>query len=319
MTIKIFGCGGAGINIMRSYLERGAFKDDIEYIGLDTSDRDSFESEKVAFEYVAGTFGSGGDTSLNSEKYPAFLKKVVTQHGPGDIAIVIYSGSGGTGPAMGPSLHYTLLEMNIPTISIVVGDMSNINGATNTVGALLNLNSHTSLGHPVLYSYRENGNGRTEGQVNDDIRSVIDVLYVMFSDKNHRIDKMDIHNFFFYNNVVKAAPTLSCVEILSNGGEKNYSNNAVAALSMFDNQDNVRPILQDLLYAKAGIFADDFITDKYSDIHLVLDHGDSIRALQEMLERQRSINAKVNDRFQMANSSIGEKSAKSGVYTKFDI
>lgn len=319
MTIKIFGCGGTGLNILKRYMNQGSFKNDFEYIGMDTSDRNVFEDDRLVLELVPNAHGSGGDVSFNSDKYPAFINKVLTQHGAGDLNILVYSGSGGTGPSMGPSLHRALLEKEIPVLSVVVGDMSNINGATNTVRALLNLNDHTETGHPVIYSYRENGKGKTEGQVNDDVCAVIDVLRVLLSTENQRIDSMDIHHLFFYNKVVKATPILSCLEIVANDGADTYDKNPVAALSLFDNEDNVRTCFKNLLYSKAGIFAPRFSNPSFNTLHAVLDHGDSIRGLQEMLERQRSVNAEVNDKFQTSSEVKLTGGQKKGSFTNYDI
>ena len=320
MSIKIFGCGGTGLNILKHYLQKGAFKNDFEYIGMDTSDRNLFEDERLVIELVPNAHGSGGDVGFNSDKYPAFINKVLTQHGHGDLNIIVYSGSGGTGPSMGPTLHRALLEKEANVISMIIGDMSNINGATNTVRALLNLNDHTETGHPVIYSYRENGKGKTEGQVNDDVCAVIDVLRVLLSTENQRIDAMDIHHLFFYNNVVKATPILSCLEIIANDNAESYDKNAVAAISLFDNEDNVRSTFPNLLYNKAGIFAPRFSNPQFREIHAVLDHGDSVIALKEMLEKQRRVNAEINDKYQSTSDlQTPPVTERKGSFTKYDI
>lgn len=322
MTIKLYGVGGCGMNNLKRYAENGAFRNDFEFIGLDTSDRNLFQNDRVVFELLPDAHGSGSDVGKYAEAYPAFLKKVLSQHKTGDINILVYSGGGGTGPSMGPSLHRALLEEDCPTISIIIGDMSNINSATNTVRALLNLNEYVNeTNKPVIFAYYENGKGKTEGQINADVSSFIDVLNVLLSDENQRIDRTDIHHFFFYNKVVKATPILSCIEVICNDDTQNYSKNGVAAISLFDNEDNIRQHFSNLLYAKAGIFAERFANPSFRSIHAVLDHGDAVHDLKAMLENQRSINAKINDMYQTKCDNVTPKVdviSSGGTFKKFD-
>lgn len=321
MKFTLIGCGGTGINIIKKYAKKGIFKSDFDLLGLDTSDANILNlPPEVKIEMVPGTNGSGSDPSKNAEKYPEFLKRVLTQYDIGDVVLLCYSGSGGTGSSMGPILHRMLIDKKVPTISVVIGDMSYINEATNTVSCFLNLNVHTETGHPVIYTYYENTPTNNHGDINDDICMFTDSIRVLLSNDNERIDRADIQHLFFYNDVVKAAPVISRLEILSEEGIKNYTRNAVAAISLFNNEDNIRQVLPQLLYRKAGIFGESFKDAGYESLHVVLDHGDSLEELKGMLNRQRKVNAETNHKYQVEkDESLPEVGNTGAGHVKFDI
>lgn len=310
MKYNIIGLGGCGINNLKRYLANGYFTQDFNMLGLDTSDRNIFDTDKVIFERVPGTQGSGSDQSLNADKYPDFLKRIISQYEIEGLVILLYSGSGGTGSSMGPTLHEMLVERGVKVVSVVVGDMADVNRGTNTVRTLLNLNAITELGYPALYAYYQNGKV-PQGSIDEDISGFIDTARVVLSDENARIDTMDIHNFFFYNSVVKATPVLSRIEFVSDKNLPEYKKNAVAALSLFDNEDNIMTVVDNLLYSKEGIFKPEFKNTQYASITAILDHGDSLRQLENLLSEQRVHNAETNDRFQSTSETVATKLPKS--------
>lgn len=322
MKLNFIGLGGTGLNILKRYGNNGFFKDDFTLIGLDTSDGNlrDLDNEKIIIERVPGTHGSGSDPALNADKYPPFLQRIISQYEIDGLVVLVYSGSGGTGSSMGPTAHEMLVEKGIPTVSIVIGDMSDVNRGSNTVRTLLNLNDKTELlDHPIVFSYFQNGES-SQGALNADVCSFIDTLRVALSDENIRIDTMDVHHLFFYNKVVKATPILSELSFIAGDATDKYKKNPVAALSLFDNEDNIRPAFSNLLYSKEGIFKPGFQNSKYASMHAVLDHGDAVEGLKKMLADQRVTNAETNDRFQTDNTAVVAKpaGAKAG-YTKYDI
>lgn len=320
MKMNLIGLGGAGTNNIKRYLEKGHFTDAFQALALDTSEANFFENEKVIFEHVPGTVGSGSDQALNADKYPDFLKRVITQYQIEGLAILVYSGSGGTGSSMGPTLHDMLAELGVCVVSIVIGDMTDINRGSNTIRSLLNLTDITEKGYPAFYAYYQNGKD-SQGSINSDVSSFIDMCRVIFSTENGRIDEMDVKHLFFYNRVVKATPVLSCLEFVTDSNISNYKKNPVAALSLYDNEDNIQPAFENLLYSKEGIFKTEWQNSNFASVHAVLDHGDSLKGLETMLANQRVINSEVNDRFQTNTSSLREKVAKDGKpgFKKYDI
>lgn len=320
MKFKAFGCGGCGIDIVNRYNVEGIFRDSFDLLGLDTSEANVDDVTNIKVEFVPGAIGSGSDQSKNVGRYGSFLQKILTQYEPGNINLLVYSASGGTGSSMGPILHRALLEKDIPVISIVIGDSSTITEATNTVSALLNLNSHTETNSPVIFSYFENTIDNTHGAVNSAVIGFIDSLRIMLGGENKRIDQTDIYHLFFYNKVVKASPVLSRLEIISGEEAEFYNSNAVAAISLYDHEDNIRQVFPQLLYRKAGIFGDEYKSSGYDSLHAVLDHGDSIKVLKDMLSNQRRKNAEVNNQYQLVSElPVAEKQATSSGFIKFDI
>lgn len=320
MKLNLIGCGGAGINNIRRYTQNGVFHKDFSILGLDTSDGNLTADLAFQIERVPNTNGSGSDPAKNADKYPDFLKRIISQYEIEGLAILVYSGSGGTGSAMGPILHEMLTSRGVMVISVVIGDMSNINGGTNTVSSMLNLNDVTEQGFPAIYAYFQNGK-TTQGELNTEISNYIDTARVVLSDENQRIDTADIHHFFFYNKVVKATPILSELSFVTSDQVSEYTKNVVAAISLFDNEDNIAPAFDKMLYAKEGIFKTGFQNSKYPSIHAVLDHGDSLKGLESMLAEQRVVNAETNDRFQTNSTGLRDRGITRGKggFVKHDI
>lgn len=320
MKMNLIGLGGAGTNNVKRYLENGHFNDAFQVLALDTSEANFFQHEKVIFEHVPGTVGSGSDQALNADKYPDFLKRIITQYEIEGLVVLVYSGSGGTGSSMGPTMHQMLAAMGICAVSIVIGDMTDINRGSNTIRSLLNLVDITDEGYPAFYAYYQNGKS-SQGSINQDVTSFIDMVRVVFSTENGRIDQKDVEHLFFYNRVVKATPALSCLEFVTGNNIAEYKKNPVAALSLYDNEDNIQPAFENLLYSKEGIFKAEWQNTNFASVHAVLDHGDSLKGLEKMLADQRVVNSEVNDRFQSTTSTLREKvgSEKKGGFKKYDI
>lgn len=306
MKFKLFGLGGCGINIVGRYTQEGHYRRDIEALGLDTSDANIKDSVGLKVERVPGVSGSGSVQDKHADRYTSFLQKIITQYEPGDITVLVYSASGGSGSSMGTALHRLLLERHLPVISVVIGDRSTITEATNSVRCLLNLNDHTETGNPVIFSYYENTVHDTHGKINADAVGFIDSIRLMLGDDNIRVDRTDVYHLFFYNRVVKAAPVLSSLSIISGDEAQRYEGKAVAAISLHDQEDNITQVFPQLLYRKAGIFGPTHNVSGYDSLHAVLDHGDSLKRLQTMLAEQRRTNAEVNDHYQNVENRVAD-------------
>ncbi|MGL4614396.1 MAG: hypothetical protein ACRCVV_10960 [Shewanella sp.] len=296
---NIYGAGGAGINILNQLLKESKSQQFIkQVVGLDTSDANPAIDGLFEIERLGDTRGSGSDKSANISRYPDFVKQVLAKHQPNSINIVVFSASGGSGSGIGPFLVRAMLERDIPVLSVVIGDTTSIKEFDNTISTLRSLNAQTKLGCPVLFAYRENQLGRTQGEVNRNVLEVINNAVMMFNLQNERIDYADVKNFFFFTNVVKADPILTQVSFCNDENVKDYKRTPVACISLFNDIDQIKAPFDNLLYRKAGLFGPE-TEGLINAAHALLDHGSTLNELEVMMKQQETKQAELSGKYKV--------------------
>ncbi|AEV89484.1 hypothetical protein OBP_047 [Pseudomonas phage OBP] len=280
---NIYAVGGAGINVVNRFLGEGKNGKFVkQVVGIDTSDANPVEEGLYPLERLEGAEGSGGNKKTHGDKFPDFAKQLLAKYEPNKLNIVIFSTGGGTGAGLGPYLVRNMLQRKIPVLTLVVGDISTINEQNNTVSTLGSLFNQTKLGSSVLFSYLENRPELSQGQVNQSAVGRLDNAIMFFNLLNERIDYADIINFFFYNHIVDADPILTQLTFLTETELPQYDRKAVAAISLYPNIDDIKVPFENMLYRKAGLFGSDF-HGFTTAVHAVLDHGNTIDSLKEMI------------------------------------
>lgn len=283
---NIYAIGGTGINIVNRYLKdarHGGFVETI--VGIDSSTANPIAEGLFPLERLEGAEGSGGFRGAHKEKYGDFAKQILAKYSPNKVNIVVFSCGGGTGSGLGPFLVRYMLQRKIPVLSIVIGDTSTFNEQKNTIEALGSLYNQTSLGNSVLFSYLENKPEVSQGEVNAQAAARIDNTIMMFNLSNERIDYADVKNFFFYNDIVDADPILTQLTFLPENDLTKYGRRPVAAISLYPNGDDIRVPYENMLYRKAGVFGPSF-HGLTGSVHAVLDHGDTLKGIEEMVEKK---------------------------------
>lgn len=311
---NIYAVGGTGINVVNRFLKEnrnGRFVESI--IGFDTSDANPVADGLFNIERVPGTEGSGGNKKTHADKYPDFAKQMLAKYKPNRFNIVIFSTGGGTGAGLGPWIVRNLLQRKIPVLSIVIGDLSTFNEHENTIGTLGSLYNQTKLGHSVIFSYLENKDNVTQGEVNSQASARIDNALMMFNMDNERIDYADAYNFFFYNSMVDADPVLTQLTFLTDDGISAYESKPVAALSLYADADKIKSPFENMLYRKSGIYGKEF-HGVHSTTHAVLDHGDTLDSIKEMINVKETKADELSGRFRTKDSlNFGNSADDSGM------
>lgn len=280
---NIYAVGGTGINVANRFLKDNRNGRAIETIvGFDTSSANPVTDGAFNVERVPGAEGSGGNKQAHTDKYPDFAKQMLAKYAPNKINIVVFSTGGGTGAALGPWIVRNLLQRKVPVLAIVIGDRSSFNEHSNTIGTLGSLYNQTKLGHSVLFTYLENKPTITQGEINAQAAARIDNAIMMFSLENERIDYADVFNFFYYTDIVDADPVLTQLTFLTDDSVGKYESKPVAALSLYADADQIKSPFEDLLYRKAGIYGQTY-HGIHQTTHAVLDHGDTLESLKEMI------------------------------------
>ena len=99
-TMRIYGCGGTGINIAKQFLgQKKGISDsaDLDITLIDSSDA-NFKDINVEHTYQLKGVNGGG--KIRAEILEVARKQtpdILIKHPPGDFNVVVFSGMGGTG------------------------------------------------------------------------------------------------------------------------------------------------------------------------------------------------------------------------------
>lgn len=284
---NIYAVGGTAIKIANRYLEEGVNHRFLgNLIGFDSSNADQVTEGAYPIERLEGAKGSGGDRTAYGDRWGDFSKAMVAKYTPNKINIVIFSTGGGTGASLGPWMVRQMLLKKVPVLALVVGDTSSLKEQENTIATLGSLYNQIKTGAPVVFSFLENTLKNTHGQVNAEAVARIDNTMMMFNSENHSVDEADINNFFYYTSVVNADPIMTQLSFMTDDQLPNYNRKPIAAISLFVRPDDVRAPFPDMLYRKGGTFGESF-KGIATGIHAVLDHGDTLNSLKEMIASQQ--------------------------------
>lgn len=242
-TIRLYGCGGCGINLAKPYLFGHASEEldneklyaDIEVTLLDTSyaNINTNNSDLVDRHFAIindGTEGSGSLRSENLQAIRANIKDILNTHEPADMNIIVYSTSGGSGNVIGAVLARELAQSNKPFVSIAVADSSNQIRIKNTLDALTTLDNFAKATNvPFVTSIVGNDN---RGQADSEVHRVISHLALLFSNLNLELDNADTANFLNYTRVTQSPARLVGLEITRVANERDIDTLDQLALSV---------------------------------------------------------------------------------------
>lgn len=211
--LKIYTCGGAGIDISRhiDIPDVQGFADyDIVHVDTSVANFKATDDAKAQF-VVPGVHGTGKDPEEGFKAFLPVMDSFLKEHKPGIFNIVLCSVAGGSGSGIGTALTTELLSRGHPTIIIVIGSIIDQTQTRNTQRMIANLDSRYLLkraGRSIVMAYFENHNGTdgqqlghrgTEQQVDSMIVSFIKRIALLVSEHNHRLDRADILNFIQFD------------------------------------------------------------------------------------------------------------------------
>lgn len=260
-TLRIYGCGGGGINVTRARMtSRSLYKDnraEEQYTLIDTSLSNLEGADKEDTYTLKGVDGSGGNPATNAAKIKAQLPDMLDANPPADTNIIVFSNGGGTGSAAAPILARHLLEAGHTVIIVMIG-MSGEEALRTVRNALItvkNLELAVEMsGRPLATVYAPL-NPNESMQVNNALPLfALDSISVLVSGKNHRIDKADIDNFLDYQNVTNQTPALSLLNINLEKEKLMARNKVTSYLALMQDDDTPAPRIQSD-YAKHGLLS----------------------------------------------------------------
>lgn len=270
-TIRLYGCGGAGINQVAFFNnadeEPNCAHIKTSYVDASRSNlRDTFNEEDIFI--LQNVDGSGKVRKENHREIANVVKQILLQMEPGDMNVVVFSASGGSGSVLGPLIMGELLERGHTAVCVVVGSDESIITATNTLNTLKSLEAISKRSElPVVMYYEHNDRERKRGEVDTQMRLAISTLTVLANRRNREIDTKDIANWAQFSKTTSVAPQLAQLEVFTNAEDADAVNDPIAISSIYATED-VTPINAVPEYHAAGYLNEK--SDQFEQLHFVV-------------------------------------------------
>ncbi|MAP21321.1 MAG: hypothetical protein CL582_10335 [Alteromonadaceae bacterium] len=243
--VRLYGCGGAGVNIVSNYATRGKEPGCAELIPslIDTS-ASNLRSREVPEEsvyQVEGLDGSGKIRSENHAEINKVIKEVLVKMPPTDFNIVVFSTSGGSGSVIGPLLMKELMSRGIATIAVVVGSDESVIAAENTLKTLQSLELISKKTEtPLVMSYHHNDQNTRRSQIDKEMLAEIGSLAILASGENLEMDRLDLVHWLNYTKVNGGTPRLSTLDIAMSGEAYSSLSGVLSVASLYNDADQER-------------------------------------------------------------------------------
>lgn len=221
-SVRYWACGGTGIDLLRDYREtsklddKGIMAKELDTY-IDTSDANMHGISNENVYRVKGIDGGGKDREVVKAVIQPLLPEILLNYPAGDLNVVLYSLSGGTGSAIGPMIVGHLLKANHAVISVVIDDSTSSKAASNGINTMTDLESIArQLNKSVVVHYSKND--PTKSIMDNDALSkfVMGALSILGSGKNSKLDSADINNFINFSNVTHHQPGLARLTVTVN-------------------------------------------------------------------------------------------------------
>lgn len=239
-TIRVYGCGGAGVNIASRYIgvepEVGCAQ--ILPALVDTSQSNIRDRKTDDVYLVKNLDGSGKYRAENYEAIQKSVKQILVDIVPGEFNIVVFSAGGGSGSVIGPLLISELAERGIPAVAIVIGSYESAITTENTWKTLMSLDSMAQrVGVPLVMNYHANENAGKRSAVDKEIYSVIATLSILASGQNLEMDYRDLVHWVQFNKITKDQPCLASLHVVMDRSAFSGIVDPVSMASLYNSAD----------------------------------------------------------------------------------
>lgn len=274
-NVRIYACGGAGINIAaqlekhRNADDQAAAKLNITYVDTSKSNL-ARNRHSIAEEHTYVIDGLDGSGKIRAENYQAIVqhsKDVLQAHKPMDLNIVISSAAGGSGSVIAPTIVGELLDRKVPVIVMLVGSTATRLDTENTLKTIKSYEVVSRMKKaPVVAVYAENSEKVTRGDVDESMKFAVLTLSILYSRQNHELDSQDLFNWLRYDRVTSFPPQLAALTIMDGRqlpNELKDLGHVISVATVGSNPDQVHfPITPD--YQCAG-FLPESASDRFKE------------------------------------------------------
>lgn len=245
--IRLFGCGGTGINIVSTFektvgnVEPGYAIAEPVFIDCSRSNiHHDIADERILIMDVreGNKEGSGKKRDENSTMFSRNTRSILQKFEPSDFNVVVFSASGGTGSVIGPLIVNEILNRQETVVCVIVGSDESMVAANNTLGTLKTLENFAAKQEaPVIAYYEHNRRDTKRSQIDYQCRELIGYLSVLASRQNAELDMRDIANWVYYNRTTTAKPRLAFFNVYVNNEDVPNTSDVISVASVYSSPD----------------------------------------------------------------------------------
>lgn len=283
-VLRIYGCGGGGINIASKFggnvpPRQGVAEIQTAFIDTSRTNLSGNINQEDCF-VLPELDGSGKVRRENHEAIAREIPRILIKHQPGDFNVVVFTGSGGTGSVAGPLLIAELLERGHNVIAIVIGSEESAITATNTFNTLKSLDHISrSKGKPVLMNYTLNSRDLKRSEVDREALLTISALALLCSRQNKELDTKDIDHWINYSKHAGIGAQLSLLKVFNQAtAVEDHSPECFSLACLLKSEDEGQPRLVPA-YSCAGYYREGteatnnlFFAVETRDLNPILSH-----------------------------------------------
>lgn len=291
LQMRIFGCGGCGINLATPFLNQdvkeGVATPEVALIDTSRSNLTSDHNNAEFFLITDDGEGSGKVRRDNAAVIADNVRQALQMHKPTAFNVVVFSASGGSGSVIGPMLLRELLTQGHPAVAIVVGSDESSITATNTLNTLKSLDAiGKTLDKPMVISYQHNSRENVRSVIDKVCQAQIHTLTALCSGENEELDQRDVQNWLFYNHSTSVPAQLSLLEVCDKEEVAKSIKAPISVASLQSDKDAPAPDLYPE-YSAIG-YCLGGIQGEYEEMHFVISVDgikDIIRLREEACEK----------------------------------
>lgn len=276
--LRVFGCGGAGINLVTHYFGKDAEAGMAEMAPalIDTSrsnlmGRKIDEDSTYLVEGLMAPVRSAPRTTTLSIRPSnrSWFKS------PCDMNVVVFSASGGSGSVIGPLIIKHLNEKQIPVIAMVIGSDESTIAAENTLKTIKSLELVAKNSNmPVIMSFHKNDLAGRRSDVDRSVWSVISCLSILSSGQNAEMDYRDLVHWVQYTKINGGRAQLATMHVATSAEHMKRITSPLSVASLYGNPDQEH-LATSADYQSVG-YTDLSNTD-FDQIHFVIGVNDLSR------------------------------------------
>lgn len=269
--MRIYGCGGLGINITSFFNDIQAEPNSAQplpaYVDASRSNLKAEFSPESTF-VLDNVDGSGKVRKENHAEIANVIRQVLLQLEPTDFNVVVFSASGGSGSVIGPLLLSELLSRGLTAVALVVGSDESVITANNTLNTLKSLESIAKRAElPVVMYYEHNDRTRARSEVDAQLHMAIASLAVLSSKCNREMDTKDIANWVQFSKTTSVSPQLSQLEIFTDSAQAEDIRDPISVASIYGSETS-KPISLVPEYHAAGYLPEP--SSRFEELHYVI-------------------------------------------------
>lgn len=215
--IRVYACGGGGINIAKEFIQAGHTADvaDIRVALVDTSDS-NMEDSLLDHSWLFDDTDGAGAIRTNIDKVVAkAVPSILRKFTPGDLNIVVFTLSGGTGSVAGPLLMEALLKDGQNVVGVVIGSRQSWRHAKNTISTVKTLDRICRVTERPVVLHIGMNDGLADAAADREATLVISSLCMLSSRRNHGLDTADVTSLLNFHHSTSTPPQLARLHIFS--------------------------------------------------------------------------------------------------------